>query len=94
VLQFDMGWVFHAGRDGVEWLNKYPGRSAFVHVKAHSAANPKAVLGEDDVDWPRVLKACVETGKTEWLVVEHENHANPPVLCIAQCLAYLNTVAP
>ena len=94
VLQFDMGWVFHAGRDGVEWLKKYPGRSAFVHVKAHSATNPKAILGADDVDWPTVLKACVDTGKAEWLIVEHENHKNAPMVSIEQCLVYLKTVAP
>jgi len=80
--------------NGVEWLKKYPGRSTFVHVKAFSSKDPKAVVGADDVYWPDVLKACVEIGKTEWLIVEHENHAFPPMVSIEKCLDYLKTVAP
>ncbi len=94
VLEMDLGWVYFAQVDGQALINKYPGRSAFVHIKAFSRTNPKAVIGEDDVAWPAVLKACAEKGATEWLIVEHENHANPPMVCIEQCLTYLKTVAP
>jgi len=90
----DLGWICHAGEDPVKWLNKYPGRSAFVHVKAHSSKSRTAVLGADEVDWPRVLKACVEQGATQWLVVEHEEYADPPMVCIKQCLDYLKPIAP
>ena len=94
LLEMDLGWICHAGEDPVKWLKKYPGRSAFVHVKAHSSKSKTAVLGEDEVDWPRVLQACVEFGATKWLVVEHEEYANPPMVCIQQCIAYMKTVMP
>jgi len=94
LLEMDLGWVCYAGEDPVKWLQKYPGRSAFVHVKAHSSKSRTAVLGQDEVDWPRVLKACVEFGSTQWLVVEHEEYADPPMVCIEQCLAYLKPIAP
>jgi sugar phosphate isomerase/epimerase len=94
VLELDLGWVCRAGKDPVALIAKYPGRSALVHVKAHSSKCETAVIGGDEVDWPRVLKACVEAGGTKWLVVEHEIYANPPMVCVEQCIAYLKTVAP
>jgi len=93
ILELDLGWVCHAGADPVAFLKKFPGRSQFVHVKAHSATNKTAVLGEDDVDWPRVLRACVDIGATEWLVVEHEEYANPPMVCIKQCIDYMKKIS-
>ena len=94
VLEFDLGWVYHAKRCALEWLGRYPGRSTFVHVKAWSSKDDKAVIGEDEVPWPNVLQACADKGKTEWFIVEHENYANPPMVCIEQCIKYLKTVAP
>lgn len=95
VLEFDMGWVYAAGVDGVAYLAKYPGRSPCVHLKPFSDANPSAALGADDVPWADVVKACVETGATKWFIVEHENYdAQPPMACIEEDLKFLKTIAP
>ncbi len=91
-LQFDLGWVHFAGADAIALLKKYPDRSPLVHVKAWSAKNETAVLGEDDVDWPKVLDVCVKTGGTEAFIVEHERYANPPRVCVKQCLDYLRGI--
>jgi len=94
LLEMDLGWIGHAGHDPVAWLKKYPGRSAFVHVKAHSSKSRTAVLGEDEMNWPEILGACVEFGAAKWLVVEHEEYADPPMVCIRQCFDYIKPIMP
>lgn len=91
-LQFDLGWVYFAGQDAVALLKKYSGRSPLVHVKAWSAKNETAVLGEDDVPWPSVLDACERYGGTEAFIVEHERYAAPPRVCVRQCREYLRGI--
>ena len=88
-LEMDLGWVAFARRDPSELIRRYPGRLVLVHVKAFSATNEKAVLGEDDVPWAEVLKVCAQVGGTEWYIVEHERYANPPMVCVKQCADYL-----
>jgi sugar phosphate isomerase/epimerase len=86
ILQMDMGWVYNAKVDGAALVRKYPGREQLVHIKACSAKSETAVVGEDDVPWMDVFAACESVGKTEWYVVEHERYANPPMVCVKQCL--------
>lgn len=89
LLEMDLGWVSFAQQDPVQWIRRYPGREVLVHVKAFSAKNETAVLGEDDVPWAQVLGACETVGGTEWYIVEHERYAAPPMVCVRQCLEYL-----
>ncbi len=92
ILEMDLGWVSFARVNPVDLLRQYSGREMLVHIKAFSATNETAVLGEDDVAWADVLKACEKVGKTEWYIVEHERYANPPMMCVKQCLDYLRTL--
>ncbi len=92
-MQLDMGWCFLAGHDARDIFRAFPGRFGSVHVKAFCKALESARLGEDDVDWARVLPVAVEAGKAEWFVVEHENHGgNPPVDNVKVCLDYLRAL--
>ncbi len=89
LLQFDMGWVYRAGADGAAFVRQFPGRARSVHIKAWKAGEDTAVVGEDDVPWAEVFSACESAGGTEWYVVEHERYANPPMVCVRQCLENL-----
>jgi sugar phosphate isomerase/epimerase len=89
IMQLDTGNALHVGADPVPYVERYPGRATTVHLKEHSATNEKALIGEGDVDWPRLLDLCETVGGTEWYIVEQESHAYPPLDCVARCLENL-----
>jgi len=67
------------GGDPVAVLKKYPGRAVTVHLKEYSATNPKAMIGEGDVNFPEVFKLCRSIGGTKWYIVEEEKDTVPPM---------------
>jgi len=94
ILQQDCGWTLAAGRDPVEFIQRYPGRSRTVHFKPTvlgGDADKKPVLGQDSVDWAAVYKACASVGGTEWIVVEQEKYLEGvfPMECTRRSLAGL-----
>jgi sugar phosphate isomerase/epimerase len=89
VMQVDIGNALDGGADPVEFLRKYPGRAASVHVKEHSTSNPKAFIGQGDVKWKELFEFLEKTGGTEWYIVEYEVEGVPPMEAIAACLENL-----
>ncbi len=59
------------------YIEKFPGRIPSIHAKEWTESNPAALIGEGDVNWPLVLRACRETGGTEVYIVEEESNAYP-----------------
>ncbi len=92
VMQMDLGNALHGGADPVAFLKRYPGRARTVHLKAYSATNDKALIGEDDVDWAEVFRVCEADGVTEWYIVEQESYAYLPLECVARCLQALRAM--
>jgi sugar phosphate isomerase/epimerase len=89
VMQVDIGNALHGGGDPIPFIERYPGRAVTVHLKEYSATNPKALLGEGDVDWGRVFQLCETIGGAEWYIVEQESYAYPPLECVDRCLQAL-----
>ncbi|MBP5233647.1 MAG: sugar phosphate isomerase/epimerase [Planctomycetes bacterium] len=90
VMQIDMGWSEFSRQDTPALFARYPGRSLTTHVKAHSAANRVARIGEDDVDWKKNLEAAAGVGGCRYFVVEHEEHGDtPPLENVKVCLECL-----
>ncbi len=86
-----------AGFDPVAYVKKYPGRTKTVHFKpmvAKEAADKKAILGQDSVDWAGVYAACASVGGTEWIVVEQELYPDgkAPMDCTRESLAGLRRI--
>jgi sugar phosphate isomerase/epimerase len=79
VLQLDTGNAALVGQDPVALLERNPGRTATVHLKPYSKANPKAYIGEDELPWPRILEICRTTAGVEWFIVEYEEEGVPPL---------------
>ncbi len=75
VLQQDVGWTEVAGKDPVDFVKAYPGRTITTHYKA---AAPKEgnkenpIIGQDTTDWKSLIIANKTLGGTLWLVVEQE----------------------
>ena len=72
VMQCDLGHMGTAGVDPVMYLNKYPGRAASVHVKPSARVKRNVLVGEDELNWPAIFKACETVGGTEWYIVEYD----------------------
>jgi sugar phosphate isomerase/epimerase len=89
VMQLDFGNALHGGGDPIPYVERYPGRATTVHLKEYSATNDKALIGEGDVDWPRLFQLCETIGGTEWYIVEQESYAFPPLECVDRCLQIL-----
>ncbi|MBV9850894.1 MAG: sugar phosphate isomerase/epimerase [Armatimonadetes bacterium] len=89
VMQVDTGNMMHGGADAAPFLERYPGRALTVHLKEYSATDPKALIGDGDVDWPEIFRLCESTGGTQWYIVEQESYAYPPLECVDRCLQNL-----
>jgi sugar phosphate isomerase/epimerase len=97
ILQQDCGWAAYAGKNPVEYIRKYPGRTRTTHFKAtvvKGDTGKKAILGQDSVDWAAVYSACRSTGGTEWIVVEQEQYPDnlPAMECTQRSLEGLNRI--
>lgn len=95
VMQLDTGNAMHGGitaDEVVDILKRYPGRTKTIHLKEFSSTNPKALLGEGEVKWKEVLTLCETVGGTEWLIIEQESYADPPLECIRKCLENLKAI--
>jgi sugar phosphate isomerase/epimerase len=79
ILQLDAGWVTYAGKDPVEYVRRYPGRTLTTHYKVklpEGSEGKLPIIGQDTIDWDALIKANMEVGGTAWLVVEQEEYPN------------------
>lgn len=78
VLQLDVGWARIAGRDPVELVRRYPGRTVTTHLKAKIPEGQpgQPLIGQDGAgpDWGALVCALTEVGGTRWLVLEQEDY--------------------
>jgi len=75
VLQQDVGWTEVAGKDPVDLVKAYPGRTITTHYKAAApdeGNKENAIIGQDTTDWKALITANKTLGGTLWLVVEQE----------------------
>jgi sugar phosphate isomerase/epimerase len=79
IMQLDLGNAMSGGADPIRYLKRYPGRTVTIHLKEYSATNPKAMIGEGDVNWPEVFRLCRTIGGTKWYIIEEEKDAVPPL---------------
>lgn len=89
VMQLDTGNARHGGADPATFLLRYPGRAITVHLKAYSASNDTALIGEDDEDWERIFHLCETIGGTEWYIVEYEKEVPSIMDAVAGCVRNL-----
>lgn len=75
ILQQDVGWTEVAGKDPVDFIKNYPGRTITTHYKAAAPAEGNTehpIIGQDTTDWKSLITANRTVGGTLWLVVEQE----------------------
>lgn len=91
VLQQDVGWTLHAGKDPIAFARSYPGRILTVHFKspARESGESVPIIGLDGVEWNAIYEATVEVGGAEWIVIEQEEYPDglTPLESVAQSKA-------
>jgi sugar phosphate isomerase/epimerase len=81
IMQFDTGNALDGGGDPLVYLARYPGRATTIHIKEHSKTNPKALIGEGDINWAKVLQLC-RRGGTKWYIIEEEKEGLDPLTAV------------
>ncbi len=98
-FQLDLFFVQKVGISPADYLRKYPGRFKLVHLKDISKSTPTGFeeapddacvpLGTGQIDWPKTLAACADTG-VKYYYVEDESETAPEG--IRKTYDYLKTV--
>ncbi len=87
-LELDLGWIWEAGEDPVELIERYRGRTPLVHVKDFREHGGTAYCpaGDGAVGYERVLPAAEAAG-VEWLLVEQDEVEGPAMAAVERSLA-------
>lgn len=95
ILQLDTGNAFAGGADPLQTLQQYLGRAETIHLKPYSK-NPeiafKALIGEDDTPWAKILDFCKNEDNTQWAIVEYECPEIPALEAVEKCIAALKKI--
>jgi sugar phosphate isomerase/epimerase len=74
--ELDTYWVQHGGGDPTGWILRCAGREPLCHFKDMCITAEReqrfAEIGEGNLNWPEILKACAQSG-VEWVLVEQDN---------------------
>lgn len=94
-MEIDTYWITHGGGDPAAWIRKVKGRIPCVHFK-DMAITPKreqimAEVGEGNLNWPEILKACREAG-VKWYIIEQDTCQRDPFESLAISLRNLKAM--
>jgi sugar phosphate isomerase/epimerase len=104
-MELDLCWISVAGKDPVDYFNKYPGRFPLVHVKDMKhlpkpgetrAADPDKEMsnmtevGGGEIDWKRIFSHSQKAGIQHYFV-EHD-YPNDAFASITKSFQYLNNL--
>ena len=103
-VEMDCYWVVRAGKDPVDYLKRYPGRIAILHVKdMKPALTPTTSItegggdgftevGKGSIDWKRIFQAAPEGGVKHYFV-EQDKCAGPPMESAKISYEYLKALS-
>lgn len=75
--EMDTYWVYTAGKDPLEYINKYPGRWRLLHIKDKSGdlplsePNGSTLIGSGVLDFQSIISQGIANG-AEYFIVEQE----------------------
>ncbi|GGF86782.1 sugar phosphate isomerase/epimerase family protein [Paenibacillus abyssi] len=92
-VEMDLGWVQYSGQDPLAYIAKYKGRLPLLHLKDFRKTAPNepidtVELGQGDLDLPSIITAA-EQADVEWIIVEQDRCANPPLQSVKTSRAWL-----
>lgn len=90
MLQLDVGTCVKAGADPVAWIKANPGRINSIHCKDWGPGEDKgyrALFGEGDAPWAKIIEAAESTGGVEFYLIEQEGSRFSAFETAERCLA-------
>jgi sugar phosphate isomerase/epimerase len=101
-LEMDCYWVTRAGKDPVEYFNRYPGRIHLLHIKDRKPGyapsteqdvkpGPFTEVGRGVIDWKRIFAAAPKGGVKHYYV-EQDFTDRPPFESIKISYDYLKNL--
>ena len=81
----DTYWIQAGGADPVAWIKKVKGRMGVVHFKDMAIKDNEQIfaeIGEGNLDWPSIIKACRDTG-VKWYAIEQDKCLRDPFESLA-----------
>jgi len=78
--EIDTYWIQHGGGDVVAWIKRMKNRMPVIHFKdmvMHEGQQTMAEIGEGNLNWPRILKAC-KKANVEWYAIEQDHCLRDP----------------
>jgi len=93
--EIDTYWITAGGGDPAAWIRRYPGRQPVVHFKDMVVLGDRtqrfAEIGEGNLNWPEITKACEESGVEFFLVEQDTCYDRDPFESLA--ISYRNLKA-
>ncbi|RAK05461.1 sugar phosphate isomerase/epimerase [Halanaerobium saccharolyticum] len=93
-FEIDTYWIQAGGADPAEWIKKVKNRMDVVHFKDMTVDgwDPQmAEVGEGNLNWPRIIKACSDN-QVEWACVEQDVCQRDPFESLAISLQNLKAM--
>ena len=90
-FEVDTYWIQFGGGDPVSWIRKMKNRMPLVHFKDMAVSGAKQVMaevGEGNLNWPEITKACRDAG-VQWYLVEQDTCLRDPFESLAMSLGNL-----
>jgi sugar phosphate isomerase/epimerase len=92
IVEMDVCWVQYAGQDPLAYIKRYAGRLPLLHLKDFRRGPENQMdtveLSRGEVDLLNVIQASSDAG-VEWLIVEQDRCANPPLESVASSLNWV-----
>lgn len=82
--EIDTYWITHGGGDPAFWIRSVKDRIPLVHFKDMVVKGQPimAEVGEGNLNWPEILKAC-KKAKVQWYLVEQDTCQRDPFESLA-----------
>ncbi|MEO5977439.1 MAG: sugar phosphate isomerase/epimerase [Chryseolinea sp.] len=92
-MEMDIYWLIKAGKNPVEYFNKYPGLFEQWHIKdMDKTDNTKnADVGSGSIDFKELFTHAKKAGMKHWYL-EHDTFAGDPLDSAANGAKYLKTI--
>ncbi|MBP3041326.1 sugar phosphate isomerase/epimerase [Bacillaceae bacterium Marseille-Q3522] len=92
MAELDTYWIQYAGADVFTFLAKYKNRTPLIHLKDMKKDPLESTeIGNGSLDIAGFVNQAQQNG-TEWLIVEQEDFAKPPLDSVKICLKNLRKI--
>lgn len=88
IFEMDIAWITAAGKDPIDYFNKYPGRFEVWHMKDLTPEKQDATLGEGIIDFKPIIAHVKTAGMKYWFLEQDNCRTHTPMESIAISRTY------